>query len=137
MAPKIHLTLDCAQPTKLAEFWKFALGYADQPPPSPFTSREEWLATFDLPDDDADDGAWLHDPTGIGPNLSLQQVSEPKTVKNRLHMDIDIAGPVENREALLTTEATRLANAGATMVRPYDGHHIVLADPEGNEFCIR
>jgi hypothetical protein len=43
MAFRIDLTLDCASPTKLAEFWKLALGYEDEPPPAPFASRQEWL----------------------------------------------------------------------------------------------
>ncbi len=64
MAFTISLTLDCANPTRLAEFWKLALGYEDEPPPAPFATREEWLQQFDHSDDDADDGAWLHDRTG-------------------------------------------------------------------------
>jgi hypothetical protein len=81
MAVRIDLTLDCANPTRLAEFWKLALGYEDEPPPAPFTSREEWLAQFDLDEDDTGDGAWLHDPAGVGPRLSLLQVPEPKVAR--------------------------------------------------------
>ena len=55
MAVRIDLTLDCANPTRLAEFWKLALGYEDEPPPAPFTSREEWLAQFDPDEDDEED----------------------------------------------------------------------------------
>ncbi|MGW3802245.1 VOC family protein, partial [Streptomyces clavifer] len=56
MAARIDLTLDCADAKLLAEFWKTALGYADEPPPAPFGTREEWLAQFDLPEDDSADG---------------------------------------------------------------------------------
>lgn len=78
MATKIDLTLDCANAQLLAVFWKTALGYIDEPPPAPFTTREEWLAQFDLPKDDSeDDGAWLCDPDGVGPRLSILKVSEP------------------------------------------------------------
>ena len=63
---RIDLTLDCANPTRLAEFWKLALGYEDEPPPAPFATREEWLQQFDLADDDEDDGAWLRAAAGEG-----------------------------------------------------------------------
>ncbi len=61
MAPRIDLTLDCANPTRLAEFWRLALGYEDEPVPAPYRTREEWAAALD-PDGDAEDGAWLRDP---------------------------------------------------------------------------
>lgn len=58
MAARIDLTLDCADAQLLADFWKAALGYIDELPPTPFKTREEWLAQFDLPQDDSeDDGA--------------------------------------------------------------------------------
>lgn len=89
MAARIDLTFDCTDANLLAEFWKTALGYVDEPPPAPFKTREEWLAQFDLREDDsADDGAWLCDPDGIGPRLSILKVPERKTAKNRLHLDI-------------------------------------------------
>jgi hypothetical protein len=138
MAVRIDLTLDCANPTRLAEFWKLALGYEDEPPPAPFATRQEWLQQFDLSEDDADDGAWLHDPAGIGPRLSLLQVPEPKVVKNRLHMDVRVAGAgsAEQRWTRITEAVDRLAAAGATALQEFPGHHVVMADPEGNEFCV-
>jgi hypothetical protein len=134
----IGLTLDCASPSRLAEFWKLALGYEDEPPPAPFATREEWLAQFDLSDDDADDGAWLHDPAGVGPRLFLQQVPEPKVVKNRLHMDVRVSGEgsADERWARVTEAVGRLAAAGGVSLREFPGHHVVMADPEGNEFCV-
>jgi catechol 2,3-dioxygenase-like lactoylglutathione lyase family enzyme len=138
VAFRIDLTLDCANPTRLAEFWKLALGYEDEPPPAPFATREEWLQQFDLADDDEDDGAWLHDPTGAGPRLSLLQVPEPKTAKNRLHMDVRVAGQgtPHERWARITEAVDQLTAAGATALREFSGHHVVMADPEGNEFCV-
>jgi hypothetical protein len=53
---------------ELAEFWKLALGYQDEPPPAPFATRQEWLQQVD-PGAGADDGAWLRDPEGVGPRL--------------------------------------------------------------------
>ena len=65
MLTRVDLTLDCADPARLAEFWKTAAGYVDEPPPPPFTTRDEWLAQFDDEYDDGMGAAWLHDPTGI------------------------------------------------------------------------
>ncbi|MDN0198503.1 VOC family protein [Streptomyces sp. S.PNR 29] len=139
MAATFDLTLDCADAQLLAAFWKTALGYVDEPPPAPFTTREEWLAQFDLPEDEsADDGAWLCDPDGAGPRLSLFKVPEAKTGKNRLHIDIRVPGHggPDERWARVRAESERLVTAGATVLEEYDGHHVVMADPEGNEFCV-
>jgi hypothetical protein len=138
MAARIDLTLDCADPARLAAFWKLALGYADEPPPAPFATREEWLREYGDPGDTADDGAWLHDPAGNGPRLSLLRVPEPKRAKNRLHIDIRVAGTGDNAQqwAAVTETAARLAAAGATVIQEYPGQHVVMADPEGNEFCV-
>ncbi|WKX73514.1 VOC family protein [Streptomyces sp. XD-27] len=139
MAASIDLTLDCADARLLADFWKAALGYIDEPPPPPFATREEWLAQFDLSEDDsADDVAWLCDPDGVGPRLSILKVPEPKTAKNRLHIDIRLPrhGSPEERWARIRAEARRLVAAGGTLLEEVDEHHVVMADPEGNEFCV-
>jgi hypothetical protein len=137
MAVWIDLTMDCANAGKLAEFWKFALGYEDEPPPAPFTTRLEWAASFGPLEDD-DDGAWLRDPAGLGPRLCLLRVPEPKTAKNRLHIDIrvDGTGTPEQRWARITEKAATLTAAGAAVLWQFDGHHVVMVDPEGNEFCV-
>ncbi len=139
MAVGIDLTLDCADAQLLAAFWKTALGYVDEPPPAPFATREEWLATLDLPEEDAEgDGAWLCAPDGSGPRLSLLTVPEPKTAKNRLHLDIRLPGhgTAGDRWARITAEVARLVTAGGTVLESFDGHHVVMIDPEGNEFCV-
>ncbi|MEU4803227.1 VOC family protein [Actinosynnema sp. NPDC023587] len=139
MAVRIDLTLDCADARLLAEFWKTALGYVDEPPPAPFTTREEWLAHLGVPEDDsADDGAWLCDPDGVGPGLSILKVPEPKTAKNRLHLDIRVSGHggPEERWERIRAESERLVAAGGKVLVEVDGHHVVMADPEGNEFCV-
>ncbi|MFI1246538.1 VOC family protein [Streptomyces anulatus] len=138
-AVRIDLTLDCADAQLLRAFWKSALGYVDLPPPPPFATREEWLAQFELPEGETvDDGAWLCDPEGVGPRLSILKVPEPKTAKNRLHIDVRIAGhgaPAE-RWARIRAEAARLVAAGGSVLAEVDEHHVVMADPEGNEFCV-
>ncbi|THV33447.1 VOC family protein [Glycomyces buryatensis] len=139
MAATIDLTLDCADAQRLAAFWKTALGYIDEPPPAPFKTREEWLAQFEPAEDESDDdGAWLCDPGGVGPRLSILKVPEPKTVKNRLHIDIRVPvdGSRARQWAQLKAEAERLVAAGGTILEEFEGHHLLMADPEGNEFCI-
>jgi hypothetical protein len=101
------LCLDARDHQALAEWWCAALGYvrrdADRPPSDPIA---------------------IVDPTGAGPAMWFNAVPEPKTVKNRLHFDVD-----GDRDALLA--------AGATLLRARDDEigWDVLADPEGNEFC--
>lgn len=137
MSVRIGLTFDCADAVRLAEFWKFALGYEDSPPPPPYTSIQEWLAALGEPDTRPEDGAWLRDPSGVGPSLSILRVPEPKVAKNRLHIDVRVAaglGP-EDRWAAVAAKVAELTKAGATTLWE-DGDHVVMADPEGNEFCV-
>ena len=135
---RIDLTLDCADAALMAAFWKLALGYEDEPPPPPFATREEWLDHYGVPPEEREGGAWIHDPAGVGPRLAILAVPEPKVAKNRLHIDVRVAGPgtPDERWARIGAESDRLAAAGATVVETYPSHHIVMADPEGNEFCV-
>jgi len=137
MVTRVDLTLDCADPVAQAEFWKIAIGYVGEPPPAPYATREEWLAAVVDEDDDMA-GAWLHDPTGLAPRLALLQVPEPKTAKNRLHLDLRVSGQgtPEQKRIRIEEESARLCAAGASVITAYDGHHVVMADPEGNEFCV-
>ena len=128
----IDLTMDCADAKRLAQFWKLALGYEDEPPPAPFRTREEWAASFGPPDEDEGDGAWLHDPAGAGPRLSLLEVPEPKVAKNRLHMDVRVPGGWPG----VWAKVAELEQAGGAVLFEYPDHHVTMADPEGNEFCV-
>src|SRR6478752_3083077 len=127
MLTRVDLTLDCADPAALAAFWKTAAGYVDEPPPPPFSTREEWLAQFDDEDDDTG-GAWLHDPTGVAPRLCLLQVPEPKTAKNRLHLDLRVSG--------VGTPEQKWSRVGVAMNQlPLAGFAAVhLRDSEGQDF---
>jgi hypothetical protein len=97
-----------------------------------------------VPEDEWDDGAYLSDPEGVLPSLSFLKVPEPKVAKNRLHLDVQAGGgrevPWETRWERVTEAVARLTAAGATVSRQYalDGRpdHVVMADPEGNEFCV-
>lgn len=123
-----HWTLGCdaTDPHALAAFWAAALNYITEP-------------GYDNPD-----GASIIDPAGVGPAIGFLKVPEIKTAKNRMHIDIRVAGEppwdMAEREQLIRTKAEELTNKGATKVREefYDEHlgHIVMLDPEGNEFCV-
>lgn len=138
MLAAMELTLDCRDAERMAAFWKSAVGYVDEPPPAPFATRAEWLASLGEPVGDRIGGAWLIDPAGIAPRLSLLEVPEPKTAKNRLHMDLRVSGEgtPDQQWHQVCSEVSRLVRAGAALLAEYPGHHVVLADPEGNEFCV-
>ncbi|MFD4229662.1 VOC family protein [Streptomyces sp. NPDC058545] len=144
MSTRWTVTLDCAHPSRLAEFWALALGYVPKPPPAGFGSWEEWFAHHGIPEEEWDDGAYLSDPDGAGPTLSFLKVPEPKVAKNRVHLDVQAGGgretPWEVRWPRVTEAVTRLTAAGATVVREHemDGRpdHVEMTDPEGNEFCV-
>lgn len=144
MATKWTLTIDCARPGKLAEFWALALGYTEPPPPTGFDSWESWLKDYEIPEEEWDDGAYLSDPDGVGPSISFLKVPEAKVVKNRLHLDLRVGGgreiPWETRWPRVLAEVERLKAAGATVIRRHDlkgrPDHFEMADPEGHEFCV-
>jgi predicted enzyme related to lactoylglutathione lyase len=109
----VELVLDCAEPKKLAPFWREALGYRD------------YYADTNL--------VVLVPEEGIASPLLLQGVPEPKAGKNRMHLDI----VVEDIEA----EVHRLQALGAHRhdegVQTLGGTRWVrMSDPEQNEFCV-
>ncbi|HEY3263252.1 MAG TPA: VOC family protein [Pseudonocardiaceae bacterium] len=144
MAMRWQVTIDCAEPAKLAHFWALALGYEREPPPPGFGSWQEWCEHHGMPPEEVDEGASLIDPAGVGARLFFQRVPEPKVTKNRLHLDLLVGAgtdaPAEQRWARVTETVDRLRAAGATVVHQDEWqdrpHHVVMADPEGNEFCV-
>ena len=109
------LTIDATDPDRLATFWADALG---------------WRRTF------ADEEEVCLEPPlgspqdGVAPDLLFIRVPEAHTAKNRLHLDL--------RPQDQAAEVTRLEALGATRVDIGQGEvtWVVLADPEGNEFCV-
>ncbi|OKI64019.1 VOC family protein [Micromonospora sp. CB01531] len=144
MAHDVQITFDCADPAGLAAFWADALGYRVQDPPKGFESWEQALEAMGVPPERRNDASAVVDPEGVGPRLFFQRVPERKQVKNRVHLDVRAAPGLEGeaRMAALEAEADRLVFRGATRLGrhepapPLGAGHIVMADPEGNEFCL-
>lgn len=103
------VTFDCSSALLLATFWAEALG-------------------SNVDEDSTDERAWVEPAGWGGPNLWFRQVPEGKVAKNRQHFDLRAVGPV-------SAEVDRLVALGARLLAQ-DGDLIVLADPEGNEFCV-
>ena len=119
MATRVQVVFDCAQPEALAVFWAEALGYIVQ------EQGAEWEGR----------GAAIIDPDGVGPRVWFQRVPEGKVVKNRVHLDVNV-GQDEIEVAAFRLEA--LGASRLTGVLEEDGERlIVMADPEGNEFCLQ
>jgi Glyoxalase-like domain len=142
------LVFDASDPHRQALFWAEALGYQIEDNSAlikqllsagaieenlcvEFQGRLSWrdAAAVRHPEDPFDPLSG----TGLGRRLLFNRVPEPKTGKNRLHLDVH-AGSGQ-REATVT----RLQAHGATLIRHVKepgGEWTVLTDPEGNEFCI-
>lgn len=144
MAREVQVTFDCADPAGLAAFWIEALGYKLQDPPSGFQSWDQALEAMGVPEHSRNDASAVVDPEGSGPRLFFQRVPERKEIKNRLHLDVRVAPGLqgEARMAALEAEAARLVSHGAVRLQrhepapPLGAGHIVMTDPEGNEFCL-
>ena len=139
---QVQVTFDCADPRALSMFWNDVLGYEFPPPPPGFASWDDFSAS--LPEEKRNMASASVDPAGAGPRLFFQQVPEGKTVKNRLHLDVRAAPGLvgDERMAALEAECDRLVALGATRMErfepdpPLSSGHIVMQDPEGNEFCL-
>lgn len=144
MATQLQVVIDCADPAKLAPFWAEALGYQVQDPPTGFSSWEDFLRAQGVPESEWGSASAVVDPQGNGPRLFFQRVPEPKTVKNRVHLDLNVGGgagtPLAERVERVRAEVARLQRAGAGQVREaqeWGEFHVVMQDPEGNEFCVQ
>lgn len=142
MAIGVQVVIDCADPAKLAPFWAEALGYVVQPPPPGHESWQDWLREQDVPEENWNDASAVVDPDRAGPRIFFQRVPEPRSVKNRVHLDVNVTVGVPREEAddKLEAEAKRLEALGATRVakrEQWSGRWIVMQDPEGNEFCLQ
>ena len=103
------VTFDCHDPLRVAAFWAEALG-------------------SNVDEDSTSDRAWVEPAGWGGPSLWFQKVPEAKSAKNRQHFDLRVMGSLE-------VERDRLLALGATVTAEHEGLY-VMADPEGNEFCL-
>jgi predicted enzyme related to lactoylglutathione lyase len=93
-----------------------------------------WSAALDYVrrEDDSDDFVLMRPRNGVGPNMSLDRVRSTLQIPPRIHLDLY----AEDQAA----EVARLIGLGATEVhwdkRPADADYVILADPEGNRFCV-
>ena len=142
MSRSFQVTFDALDTAALAAFWGEALGYVPQPPPDGFDSWDAFADAVGIPEEDRDQLASVVDPDGGGPRILIQKVPEPKTAKNRCHLDIvvtDRSMESAERKAAIEAEAERLVALGATRGESFDeaiGTWTVMHDPEGNEFCL-
>ncbi|MFI6244039.1 VOC family protein [Micromonospora sp. NPDC050795] len=140
----VQITFDCADPARLATFWAETLGYQVQAPPGDFESWDQALEAMGVPPENRNDASAVVDPEGSRPRLFFQRVPEHKQVKNRVHLDVRAAPGLEGDErmAALEAEAERLVSHGARRLDrheptpPLGAGHLIMADPEGNEFCL-
>jgi hypothetical protein len=115
-----HTSVDCRNAYELSEWWRRLLAYTD---------------VADDPNEPGDEECMILDPAS-GHRILFIEVPEGKSVKNRLHFD------VRPRTGTRDEEVARVQQMGATEVADLRGIHgpgsgwMVLADPEGNEFCI-
>jgi hypothetical protein len=112
--PIAAVVVDCADPRALARFWDEAMDW---------TLHEV-----------SDDHARLRSAKGVGPYLEFRRDSGVPPVYTRVHLDV-MPYPGDDQQA----EVSRLRSLGATDVdlgQPDDAHWVVLADPEGNDFCV-
>jgi hypothetical protein len=142
---EVQVTFDCADPASLAKFWAVVLGYQVQPPPPGFDSWDAALDAFGVPADQRNERSAVVPPEGApGPRVFFQRVPEGKTVKNRVHLDVRAAPGLEGADRMQRLEevAAQLTTLGARQLArfepspPLDAGHLVMADPEGNEFCL-
>jgi catechol 2,3-dioxygenase-like lactoylglutathione lyase family enzyme len=152
MSRTIQVTFDAHDPEALSRFWADAMGYVVPAPPGrelapgqdPFEAWHAFLAEVGVPESEWGSASAAEDPDGDGPRLFFQRVPEGKTAKNRVHLDLRAAPGLEGEErmAALEAECERLVALGASRVErhepapPMTAGHIVMRDPEGNEFCL-
>jgi hypothetical protein len=135
MATPFQITIDCADADIMSRFWSTALGYVEEPPPAGYLSWEDFLRANGIPTPDAGSISAIVDPEDVGPRILFLRVPEPKIVKNRVHLDIRSGQADEDKLA----KVDQLVEAGASVIRRVDEHGgwwMVMADPEGNEFCV-
>jgi hypothetical protein len=127
MARLHDIVFDCHRPSTLARFWAGALDGYDI---APYDDAEIERLRSNGIDSIEDDPSVLVEARGVEPRFFFQLVPESKTVKNRVHLDL--------RCDDIDAETARVVALGARVLATTDptDDWVVLADPEGNEFCL-
>lgn len=152
MSATVQITFDVRDPRTVSLFWKEVLGYVHPAPPGvelaegedPLAAWDDFLEREQVPQELRNSASALEDPGGSGPRLYFQQVPEDKVVKNRLHLDVRTVPELRGDERMAALEARceQLVALGGTRLERHepDGMtsigFLVMADPEGNEFCL-
>ena len=138
----VQVVVDCADPHSLADWWAELLGWQVEPQDEAFIRSmiDQGFATDDQTTHHRGalvwaTGAAIVHPDGLerAPRILFQWVPEPKTVKNRVHLDLrnSVDPGSDERDRLLALGATEV---GAGSQGPH--HWLVFTDPEGNELCL-
>lgn len=152
MAATVQITFDVHDPRTVSLFWKEVLGYIHPAPPGaelaegedPLAAWDDFLEREQVPHELRNSASALEDPDGHGPRLYFQQVPEDKVIKNRLHLDVRTASALRGDERMAALEARceQLVALGGTRLERHEPDErtsigfLVMADPEGNEFCL-
>jgi hypothetical protein len=104
-----NVTFDCADALVVATFWAAALG-------------------SNVDEESTSDKAFVEAAGWGGPNMWFNRVPEPKTAKNRIHLDLRAPGSIPDEVAWLTALGATVQQVGDDLT--------VMTDPEGNEFCV-
>jgi hypothetical protein len=141
--------MDCADPDRLARFWSAALGYTIPDPPDGHATWEDFLRAAGVPESEWGSASAVEPPPdaagGAFPRIYFQRVPEPKVVKNRVHLDLNVGGgpsvPLDERRRRVDGEVERLKVLGASDARgameKRGEYWVRMQDPEGNEFCVQ
>lgn len=135
MGATFQITIDCDNADLMTAFWSTALDYVAEPPPAGYLSWEDFLRASGIPIPPSGSIGAIVDPDGAGPRILFLRVPERKTAKNRVHLDLRGGRSDDEKHRKIA----QLLAAGATTVRRVDEHGqwwMVMADPEGNEFCV-
>ncbi|MGX7680090.1 VOC family protein [Jatrophihabitans sp. DSM 45814] len=138
----MQIVIDAHDPSLLAAFWAGALGYELDAPPPGFETWPDFLRAQNVPESEWNSASAVRDPAGLAPRVFIQRVPEPKTVKNRVHIDLQSGGgptvDLDEQRRRVDADIERLVALGASHLQTRQELGIVWAvmqDPEGNEFC--
>lgn len=113
IAEPLAVTIDCADPVALSRFWMAIIGGTVEPE----TLSDDWVGLRDVP---------------VLRHVGFQRVSEGKSQKNRVHLDLDV---FDLQQAVSSACSIGASVVGEVVEEPH-GYFQVMRDPEGNEFCF-